>query len=153
VSGRALIDIRERVGLANLIYAGNHGLEISEGGLNFVEPDAVQRTKLLGELSRRLRERLRMFPAWQSKTKFLLRPYIFGGFSGAAGTKSERRPRMDWNRGAAVRWIEAMRGSADTFTFYIGDDLTDEDAFSALPTRASSCSRYARALRSLRGSR
>jgi hypothetical protein len=31
----------------------------------------------------------------------------------------------------AVRWIEGMRGSADTFAFYIGDG--NEDAFSALP--------------------
>jgi trehalose-phosphatase len=44
----------------------------------------------------------------------------------------EIRPRVDWNKGTAVRWIAAMRGSADTFAFYIGDDMTDEDAFSAL---------------------
>src|ERR1700722_14747839 len=33
VSGRALADVRERVGLANLTYAGNHGLEICGAGL------------------------------------------------------------------------------------------------------------------------
>lgn len=157
VSGRALIDIRERVGLANLIYAGNHGLEISGGGLNFVEPDAVQRIKLLGELSRRLRERLRHVPGVVIENKVLTATIHFrrvqrGGrneirkaiyeevafsdriFCVTQGLEVlEIRPRVDWNKGAAVRWIEAMRGSADTFTFYIGDDMTDEDAFSALP--------------------
>ena len=56
VSGRALNDIRERVGMANLTYAGNHGLEIWGEDLHFVQPEAVQRIKILGEFSRRLRE-------------------------------------------------------------------------------------------------
>ena len=62
VSGRALSDIRDRVGLAGLTYAGNHGLEICGDGLHFVEPEAVQRIKMLGEISRRIRERLRRSP-------------------------------------------------------------------------------------------
>ena len=157
VSGRALIDIRERVGLANLIYAGNHGLEISGGGLNFVEPEAVQRIKLLGELLRRLRERLHHVPGVAIENKVLTATIHFrrvqrGGrdeirkavyeevafydriFRVTQGLQVlEIRPRVDWNKGTAVRWIEGMRGSADTFTFYIGDDMTDEDAFAALP--------------------
>ncbi len=157
VSGRALMDIRERVGLANLIYAGNHGLEIAGGGLNFVEPDAVERIKLLGELSRRLRERLRHVPGVAIENKVLTVTIHFrrvqrGGrdeirkavyeevafsdriFRVSHGLQVlEIRPRVDWNKGTAVRWIEQMRVSADTCAFYIGDDMTDEDAFSALP--------------------
>ena len=71
VSGRALNDIRERVGMANLTYAGNHGLEICGDGLHFVEPGAVQRIKILGELSRRLRERLRHIPGVEVENKVL----------------------------------------------------------------------------------
>jgi trehalose 6-phosphate phosphatase len=41
ISGRALWDLRLRVGLENLIYAGNHGLEISGPGMDFVEPVAA----------------------------------------------------------------------------------------------------------------
>src|SRR5438045_1891195 len=40
VSGRNLNDIRSRVGL-DLIYAGNHGLEIDGPGIDFVEQRAV----------------------------------------------------------------------------------------------------------------
>jgi trehalose 6-phosphate phosphatase len=54
ISGRALSDLRLRVGLDNLIYAGNHGLEISGPGLAFIEPVAAERLKALGELSRHL---------------------------------------------------------------------------------------------------
>jgi trehalose 6-phosphate phosphatase len=157
VSGRALTDIRERVGLAELIYAGNHGLEISGGGLNFVEPEAVQRIKLLGELSRRLRERLRHIPGVVIENKVLTATIHFrrvqrGGrneiqkavyeevafsdriFRVTQGLEVfEIRPRVDWNKGTAVRWIEGMKGGADTFALYIGDDMTDEDAFFALP--------------------
>ena len=65
------MDIRERVGLANLTYAGNHGLEILGEGLHFVEPEAVQRIKILGELSRRLGERLRHIPGLEIENKVL----------------------------------------------------------------------------------
>src|SRR5260370_27102349 len=53
VSGRAVADLRPRVGIASAIYAGNHGLEISgpeTGGpliggqpVGFVEPCALAR--------------------------------------------------------------------------------------------------------------
>ena len=45
----------------------------------------------------------------------------------------EIRPRVDWNKGTAVRWIQRVNGSANTLSLYIGDDATDEDAFAALP--------------------
>ncbi len=41
VSGRSLGDVASRVGLPQLIYAGNHGLEIRGPGLVFVEPTAA----------------------------------------------------------------------------------------------------------------
>ena len=40
---------------------------------------------------------------------------------------------MDWDKGTAVRWIQNVKGSANTLCFYVGDDSTDEDAFAALP--------------------
>jgi trehalose 6-phosphate phosphatase len=40
VSGRALGDVKGRVGLSELIYAGNHGLEIEGPGLFFEHPIA-----------------------------------------------------------------------------------------------------------------
>jgi trehalose 6-phosphate phosphatase len=157
VSGRALNDIRERVGMANLTYAGNHGLEIWSEGLHFVEPEAVQRIKILGELSRRLRERLRHIPGVEVENKVLTTSVHFrraerGSLDEIRNAVREEvafserifrvtrglqvievRPRVDWNKGSAVRWIQEASGSAHALSLYIGDDATDEDAFDALP--------------------
>jgi len=157
VSGRALGDIRERVGLAKLTYAGNHGLELCGDGLRFVEPESVQRIKMLGELSRRLRERLRNIPGVEIENKVLTVSVHFrraqkdsvdeirkavsaelafsdGIFRVTPGLQVfEIRPHVDWNKGSAVRWIQEARGTANTLSFYLGDDSTDEDAFRALP--------------------
>jgi len=157
VTGRALSDIRERVGLAGLTYAGNHGLEICGEGLHFVEPEAVQRIKMLGEISRRVRESLRHIPGVEIENKVLTTSVHFrraprgsldeirkavhaelafsdGIFRVTRGLQVlEIRPRVDWNKGTAVHWIEEGTGTVGTLSFYIGDDITDEDAFSALP--------------------
>jgi trehalose 6-phosphate phosphatase len=157
VSGRALGDIRERVGMANLTYAGNHGLELCGNGLHFVQPESVQRIKMLGELSRRLRERLRHVPGVEIENKVLTLSVHFRRaqrgsldeiqkavyeelafsdrtFRVTQGLQVlEIRPSVDWNKGSAVRWIQEARGSANTLSFYLGDDSTDEDAFQALP--------------------
>jgi len=157
VSGRALGDIRERVGLANLTYAGNHGLEVCGDGLRFVQPESVQRIKTLGELSRRLRERLRDIPGVEIENKVLtasvhfrraqkdsvdeIRRAVYAElafsdriFRVTQGLQVlEIRPSVDWNKGSAVRWIQEARGTANTLSFYLGDDSTDEDAFRALP--------------------
>ena len=38
ISGRSLDDVRARVGVSGLVYAGNHGLEIQGPGLDFTHP-------------------------------------------------------------------------------------------------------------------
>jgi trehalose-phosphatase len=53
----------------------------------------------------------------------------------AAGKKViELRPDIPWDKGRAVLWIlEALEQTgADVLPIYIGDDITDEDAFRAL---------------------
>jgi trehalose-phosphatase len=46
----------------------------------------------------------------------------------------ELLPNVGWDKGSAVRWIaehvEAQHGPA--FVLYVGDDVTDEDAFRAV---------------------
>ena len=46
----------------------------------------------------------------------------------------ELQPDVDWNKGKAVRWLlDALAlDPASTFSIYIGDDVTDEDAFREL---------------------
>jgi trehalose 6-phosphate phosphatase len=44
----------------------------------------------------------------------------------------EIRPRVNWNKGYAARWIMESSGCPGALPIYLGDDSTDEDAFSAL---------------------
>ena len=49
----------------------------------------------------------------------------------------EMRPAIDWDKGKAALWILDALGldSSSALSFYIGDDVTDEDAFKALKGR------------------
>lgn len=62
VSGRGLADVSRRVGLPELIYAGNHGLEIRGPRLAFVEPTAAALADRLRGLTSRLEKLLREVP-------------------------------------------------------------------------------------------
>jgi trehalose 6-phosphate phosphatase len=46
----------------------------------------------------------------------------------------EVQPKLDWHKGAAVRYLlDALELSGDDVVpLYLGDDVTDEDAFRAL---------------------
>jgi trehalose 6-phosphate phosphatase len=157
ISGRALADLRQRVGLPNLIYAGNHGLEIDGPGLHFVEPDAARCIHALGELARYVRGRLHGIPGVAVENKVLTASVHFRRapvnrlreveqivYSAAESTGSlfqvtkglevfEIRPRVNWHKGMAVGWIRETLGMHDALPIFVGDDLTDEDAFTALP--------------------
>ncbi|HEV2687162.1 MAG TPA: trehalose-phosphatase [Bryobacteraceae bacterium] len=156
ISGRELSDLRERVGFKQFIYAGNHGLEISGPGMNFVEPGAALQIKALGELARHLRLRLHDIPGVEVENKVLSASVHFRRaqperreeidrvvrnavesignlFEVTMGRKVfEIRPRVSWHKGRAVRWIKEMCGGPDALSIYLGDDATDEDAFSVL---------------------
>lgn len=157
ISGRALDDLRTRVGLENLIYAGNHGLEIGGPGMEFLEPVAAGRLKALGELARHLRTRLNDIPGIEVENKVLSASIHFrrasqsdlaeirravddavqfddNPFQVSEGRKVlEIRPRVSWDKGSAVRWILEASNQPGALSLYLGDDATDEDAFLALP--------------------
>jgi len=157
ISGRALPDLRERVRMDEIIYAGNHGLEITGPGLHFVEPTAAERVEALEELARHLQVRLRPIPGVEVESKVLTASIHFRRaspnrlpeihnivqvalspvidlFQVTQGWEVfEIRPRVNWHKGLAVRWIREALGRRNALPLYIGDDLTDEDAFRALP--------------------
>ena len=58
VSGRGLADVRERVGLEGIGYAGNHGLEIETPERRFVHPEAAGAASIVAAVCADLRERL-----------------------------------------------------------------------------------------------
>lgn len=151
VSGRALGDVRERVGVEDAIYVGNHGLEIAGGGLDerLAPPGSEARLSALLEslgadqwaivenktLTATLHVRPRADPERHAALGDSIRnPVEAAGFVLRAGKGTwEIRPAGAATKGDAIRRVvAALPGASPMRTLYIGDDATDEDAFRAL---------------------
>jgi trehalose 6-phosphate phosphatase len=157
ISGRAVEDLYTRIRIPTLTYAGNHGLEIFGRNLCFIEPTAVNVREKLERLSEDLAEKLKPIEGAIVEDKGLsvsvhyrqVSPEDVGAIQDAvreavagAGTfrsNTGRKvieivPPTNWNKGAAAQWITRHLGrdSNDIVSIYIGDDSTDEDAFSTL---------------------
>jgi trehalose 6-phosphate phosphatase len=157
ISGRARADLQARVGIPGLFYAGNHGLEISGPGCSFVEPTAEAHGASLKELGADLATKLRPVAGAFVEDKGLTLSVHYRRVADAEGEEVRRivhaalaskdhpfhltagdkayeiRPRVYWNKGAAVGWILGQLDEPAALVIYLGDDVTDEDAFAALP--------------------
>jgi trehalose 6-phosphate phosphatase len=170
ISGRALVDIRDKVGIGNIFYAGNHGLEIEGPGISFVSPLAGEFKPVLRRLYRELSRALgaikgvlvedkgltlsvhyRQVAGDKSKEVKDIFERITGNAAGSgriritSGKKVyEIRPAVAWDKGKAVRvLIEKCGGGeqkGEPLPVYIGDDLTDEDAFRVIENYGSGIS-------------
>jgi trehalose-phosphatase len=157
ISGRDRLDLQSRVAIPGIFYAGNHGLEISGPGRVFIEPTAATYSESLQQLATDLGNRLQTIEGALVEFKGLtiavhfrqvaserledVRHQVHGALANAAhpfvlstGEKVyEIRPRVYWNKGTAVKWIREQLAKPETLCIYVGDDVTDEDAFAALP--------------------
>ena len=71
VSGRALDDVAMRVGLPDLVYAGNHGMEIKGPGFQYLHPEVSRIVPSLTDVAARLRLDLAQIPGIQVEDKRL----------------------------------------------------------------------------------
>lgn len=162
VSGRELKDVRRLIGLPDLTYVGNHGSEFSGPGYTFSPVRSADVRKKIFQIltlwrkevgtipgvliedkgmtasahyrlvaagrQKTVRQKvLAVFLKWPGRRDFILR----------RGKKVlEICPAASWHKGRAVLWLRKRwlgRGRAvDALSIYIGDDVTDEDAFHAL---------------------
>jgi trehalose-phosphatase len=157
VSGRALADVAAAVGLSQLTYAGNHGLEIAGPGLpsfrhEDLAPFAAGTTALAAMLAALARDGAwveekgatltfhyrAVPPAAQPALAAEARAAVTAaGFRARDGHCAvEARPPVDWDKGRAVLHVLRARYGSDwarrVCALYVGDDVTDEDAFRAL---------------------
>jgi alpha,alpha-trehalase len=161
VSGRGLADVKALVGIEDIYYAGSHGFEMA--GPDGFERENEEAVRFLDDLDRAqayLEEELAAVPGSQVERKrFTIAIHYrnvgeelvgevdaavkrahrrFPGFRRTEGKKVfELQPDIDWNKGRAIEWLmEAVDIAGPGFVpLYIGDDITDEDAFEALKAR------------------
>jgi len=162
ISGRALKDIKNKIGLEGIIYAGNHGLEIDGPKIKFKTPVSPGYMAILKKIKAVLKKKLSKIKgvivedkgltlsvhyrlvdtkdAGLVKTIFheALTHYIVSNKIKIRYGKKvlEIRPSLEWDKGKIVLWLLARLkfslGKEPCVPIYIGDDITDEDAFRAL---------------------
>ena len=162
ISGRALSDLKARLNIGGIIYAGNHGMEIEGPGVSFVNPIAQELRPILRVLHRVLDRTVGGIKGVLVEDKGLslsvhyrlVEEHRAGdvkhAFERAVGTAEalgkvritggkkvyEVRPAANWDKGKAIDML--MRkyfpsgGGSEGVPFYFGDDITDEDGFRAI---------------------
>ena len=159
VSGRGLDDVRAMVGLDGLWYAGSHGFDIAgPGGKERMQraPELEPEVRAVAaELARRVAD---VPGALVEDKRFSLAVHYrqvdaaaqvaelerrvdavladHPDLVKAAGKKVfELRPSLPWDKGKALLWLLAATGQTEAFPVYVGDDVTDEDAFRVIAER------------------
>lgn len=161
ISGRALKDLKSRVGITGILYAGNHGLEIEGPGLSFIHPFAEELRPVLHLLSQVLTKALKPLTGVFVEDKGLSLsihyrqtgkteekecestfervvhvPRVLNKIRITSGKKVyEVRPCVTWDKGKAISMLLAKYNKVDDWTtvpIFLGDDLTDEDGFKVI---------------------
>ncbi len=162
ISGRQLKDVEKKVGLDRVIYCGNHGLEIKIKKQVWIHSQAAESAEVIQALSKRIKRGLHKFSGAELENKHLslslhyrrvrkksdvknleiflkkeMAPYN-GRLRIVHGKKLfDVRPQIDWDKGDAILHLIKQLGASWKACF-IGDDTTDEEAFSTLDRKALS---------------
>jgi trehalose-phosphatase len=158
ISGRDLNDVKKLVNLNQLIYAGSHGFDISgPDNLRMQNPDGIECLPELDDAEETLKKNLSAVEHVEvERKKFAIaihfrnvnekhvdeiqsivdevrknHPKLKKDF----GKKIfELKPDIDWDKGRAILWLldKIELASEKAVPVYIGDDLTDEDAFKSI---------------------
>ena len=159
VSGRDRQDAEGMVQVENLVYAGSHGFDIrGPEGLAMQHEGAKKLLPEIDAAERQLRERITdINGAHVERKRFAIAVHYrevaddddvkhieravdevcqeIAGLRKKGGKKIfEVQPDVEWDKGRAVLWLVQSLGldKPGMVIMYIGDDVTDEDAFRAL---------------------
>jgi trehalose 6-phosphate phosphatase len=159
ISGRSLEDLKNKVNINGIVYAGNHGFEIDGPGLRFINPVANEirpflrlvrqiLTSAVGTIKGVLVEDKGLTlsvhyrqadDAQAPLVQHIIKKTIYstavrGIVKMTEGKKVyEVRPAVSWDKGKAIRLLMKRYGKggrqSGLLPIYLGDDLTDEDGF------------------------
>jgi trehalose 6-phosphate phosphatase len=155
LSGRDLTDVADRVGLPGIWYAGSHGFELTApDGTHHQNDAAAAAVPVLEHAAGQLRDQLGPLPGVMVEHKRFgvavhyrnaARDRVGEVAAGvrAAGRRDglrvttgreviELRPDIDWDKGKTLRWVIDQLPESSRTPVYLGDDITDEDAFDAV---------------------
>ena len=161
VSGRDREDVARRVALERVYYAGSHGFDIGgPHGTRHEHPQGIEALPALDAAEQELRASLQgVAGALVERKRFSVAvhyrrvsdhdaPAVERAVDDALRRRKDLRkgtgkkvfelqPDVQWDKGAAVHWLLRALGldRPDVLPVYIGDDVTDEDAFRALAGR------------------
>jgi trehalose-phosphatase len=161
LSGRELEDVRKRVAVDGIVYAGSHGFDIA-GPRGLRRQEAREFLPALDAAEKELREKLAGIAGALIERKCFSIAAHYRNVNESDSPKLERvvsevatrhrklrridgkkvyelLPNIDWDKGKAVLWLLEKLGleRPNAHPIYIGDDCTDEDAFRALEQRGT----------------
>jgi trehalose 6-phosphate phosphatase len=158
VSGRDLADVRQRIGLPGIWYAGSHGFELTgPDGAHHQNADAAASIPVLEQAATQLADQLGRIPGILVEHKrFAVAVHYRKAARDRVGEATaavrnvgqlfelrvttgreviELRPNVNWDKGKTLRWVLDCIRDAEAgplLPIYLGDDITDEDAFDAV---------------------
>ena len=158
ISGRDLKDLKSRIEIDTVIYAGSHGFDITgPNGLEMVHKSEKEVTPALDEAEKRLNEQLKDIRGVKvERKKFAIAVHYRNVEendvqevkdavqkeadrheilrTGSGKKVLELKPNIAWNKGYALDWLTEKLGwdKEKYLRMYLGDDITDEDGFEAL---------------------
>ena len=161
VSGRLREDVQKLVGIDGIFYAGSHGFDIKGPSFSLIQKDAEAIIPLMSDIAVNIKDELgKIDGVIIEDKKFSLAVHyrllkddkylddIRNCINNIINDNHSLRlmegkkvfeimPRIDWDKGKAIRWIMQALGLRfdEVNVVYIGDDTTDEDAFRIIRTR------------------
>lgn len=154
VSGRGMEDVKERVNLNNIYYAGSHGFEMSgPGNFSHEIEAALKLIPVLDKTEKKLKDNLKDIEGVKfERKKFALAVHYRQVSSGSEESVKKQvnkilgdvdeltqgrgkkvievKPNLYWNKGKAINHLmKQLDIGQNSSMLYIGDDITDEDAF------------------------
>lgn len=162
ISGRNLVDLKNKINLSNIIYAGNHGIKGEIYQKKFLYPVTKEVLVVLNAIKKDLKQladqysgiliedkkpgisfHFRLLEGNQLtllKSLFnkIMLPYLKQGLISIVSGKKvfDIRPKVNWHKGYFVKMLIdhiSKTTNSKPLTIYIGDDKTDEDVFLYLP--------------------